>query len=107
MRLIPTALRAIPSFFTRTSAANDLLESVMYFAVQSDMNNTKRAIAATELLLISPAVLFMTALFVRSVQPQQYEPAHIAQQIVMSYSAWPHVGLWILLIALPFAVLII
>jgi len=69
------------------------------------MNTMKRAIAATELLLIFPAALFMTALFVRNLQPQQYEPAHTAQQIVLWYSVRPRVGLWVLLIALPLAVL--
>ena len=66
-----------------------------------------RSLAALELLLVFPAVLFMTALFARSVQPQQYEPAHIAQRIVDWYSARPHVGLWVLLIALPLLVLVI
>ena len=70
------------------------------------MNNVKRAIAATEVLLIFPAALFMTALFVRNLQPMQYEPAHTAQRIVMWYSAWPHAGLWVLLMALPLAVLV-
>ncbi len=69
------------------------------------MNTVKRIVAATELLLIFPAALFMTALFVRNLQPQQYEPAHTAQQIVMWYAARPRIGLWVLLIALPFAVL--
>jgi ABC-type Fe3+ transport system permease subunit len=65
----------------------------------------KRTIAATEVLLIFPAVLFMTGLFVRNVQPQQYEPAATAQRIVMWYAGrqWT---LWVLLIALPFAVLV-
>src|ERR1700737_5394579 len=71
------------------------------------MNTIKRTIAATELLLIFPAVVFMTALFVRELQPLQYEPAHTAQQIVNWYAVRPRVGLWVLLIALPFAVLII
>ena len=70
------------------------------------MQTLKRAIAATELILIVPAALFMTALFVRNVQPLQYEPAHTAQRIVMWYAARPHVGLWVLLIALPFVVLV-
>ncbi len=69
------------------------------------MNTVKRVVAATELLLIFPAALFMTALFVRNLQPQQYEPAHTAQQIVMWYAARPRIGLWVLLIALPLAVL--
>jgi hypothetical protein len=65
-----------------------------------------RWLAAVELLLIFPAVLFMTALFVRNIQPQQYEPAHTAQRIVALYSARPHVGLWLLLMAMPLAVLV-
>jgi len=69
------------------------------------MQTLKRAIAATELILIVPAALFMTALFVRNLQPLQYEPAHTAQRIVMWYAARPHVGLWVFLIALPFVVL--
>jgi hypothetical protein len=70
------------------------------------MKTIRRSIAAAELLLIFPAVLFMTALFMRSVQPLQYEPAHTAQQVVAWYAARPHIGLWLLLIALPLAVLI-
>jgi hypothetical protein len=68
------------------------------------MNTPKRA-AAAQLLLIFPAVLFMGALVVRELQPLQHEPAHTAQRIVMWYSArmWT---LWVLLIALPFAVLV-
>jgi hypothetical protein len=69
------------------------------------MNTTKRGVAAAHLLLIFPAVLFMGALVVRSLQPLQNEPAHTAQRIVMWYSGrqWT---LWVLLIALPSAVLV-
>jgi hypothetical protein len=70
------------------------------------MTVIKRAIAATDLLLIFPAALFMTALFVRNLQPLQYEPAHTAQRIVTWYADRPRIGLWVLLIALPLAVLI-
>ena len=71
------------------------------------MKRHQSALAAAEVLLVFPAVLFMTALFVRDVQPQQYEPAHTAQRIVDWYAASPHVGLWLLLIAMPLAVLCI
>jgi hypothetical protein len=71
------------------------------------MKTIRRSLAALELLLVFPAVLFMTALFARSIQPGVYEPAHTAQRIVDWYASSPHVGLWILLIALPLAVLII
>jgi len=70
------------------------------------MRLPKYTIATTELLLIFPAVLFMTALFVRNLQPLQYEPAHTAQQIVTWYAARPHIGLWVLLSGLPSAVLL-
>jgi hypothetical protein len=59
-----------------------------------------------ELLLIFPAALFMTALFVRNLQPPQYEPAYTAQQIVTWFAVRPRTGLWGLLIALPLTVLI-
>jgi hypothetical protein len=70
------------------------------------MNLSRRAIAAMELLLIFPAALFMTALFVRNLQPLQYQPAHTAEQIVTWYAVRPRIGLWGLLIGMPFAVLV-
>ncbi|HTX65082.1 MAG TPA: hypothetical protein VMD31_04880 [Opitutaceae bacterium] len=70
------------------------------------MKLLKHPVAALEVLLVTPAVLFMTALFVRDLQPQQFEPARSAQQIVAWYAARPRVGLWGLLIGLPFAVLV-
>jgi hypothetical protein len=70
------------------------------------MSIVKRTIAATELALVFPAALFMTAVFVRSLQPLEYEPAHTAQRIVDWYAVRPRIGLWILLIALPLAVLV-
>ncbi len=66
---------------------------------------TRRSLAAAELVLVFPAALFMTALFVRNLQPQQYEPAHSAQRIVEWYAARPHAGLWVLMIALPLVVM--
>jgi hypothetical protein len=63
-----------------------------------------RSFAAAELVLVFPAALFMTALFVRNLQPQQYEPARTAQRIVEWYAARPHVGLWVLMMALPLIV---
>jgi hypothetical protein len=71
------------------------------------MKSILRSVAALELLFVFPAVLFMSALFARSIQPLQYEPARTAQRIVDWYAARPHVGLWLLLIALPLSVLVI
>src|SRR5690349_18056539 len=70
------------------------------------MHTVKRSIATTELLLIFPAALFMTALFMRNLQSLQDEPAQTAQRIVMWYAnrQWT---LWVLLIAMPLGVLVI
>lgn len=66
-----------------------------------------RTIAAAELLLLFPAALFMTALFVRTLTPVKNEPARTAHRIVMLYASSVHVGLWVMLIALPLIVLAI
>jgi hypothetical protein len=69
--------------------------------------NTKRSLAALELLLIFPASLFMAALFVRNVQPPAYEPAHAAQRLVDWFATHTFLALDMFLIALPFAALVI
>lgn len=68
------------------------------------MKTLTRLIAVSELLLILPAVLFMSALVIRNLGPQ-YELAHNAQRVITWYSGqmWT---LWVLLLALPFAVLV-
>ena len=71
------------------------------------MNTIKRTIVAAELLLIFPAALFMTALFVRNLQPAQYEPAHTARRLVEWFSARPLLGLDVFLVALPLAAFVI
>jgi hypothetical protein len=79
-----------------------------YFAMQSiEMKVLRRSLAAVEVTLILPAVLFMTALFLRSIQPTEFQPSHSAQQIVDWYAGRPHLGLWVLLIALPMMVVTI
>jgi len=73
-----------------------------------NMKTLKAGIAAAEIVLVFPAALFFTALFARNLQPMQYEPAHSAQRIVVWYSTRPvWFGLWTLLMALPFAVLVV
>ncbi len=69
------------------------------------MSTNRSIIAATELVLIFPAALFLTAVVAQDLQPLQYEPAHTAQQIVTWYSVrlWT---LWVLLISLPLAALL-
>lgn len=68
----------------------------------------KRAIAATELLLLLPAAIFMAAIVLRNVTPLPNEPALTAQRIVMWYAHLPpQIGLWLLLSAMPFAVVVL
>ena len=84
-----------------------LLRVVVTLLYKVLMKTKRSAIAAgTELLLIFPAALFMAALFVRNIQPLQYEPAHTAQQIVNWYASRLHIGLWGLLIGMPLVVLV-
>jgi hypothetical protein len=71
------------------------------------MNATRRYIATLEFLFVFPASLFMMALFLRNIQPPQYEPAQTAGRLVDWFSARPHLGLDVCLIALPFAALAI
>src|SRR3954463_14476348 len=71
------------------------------------MNAVKRTLATMELLLVLPAALFMTALFVRNLQPAPYEPAQTARRLVEWFSARPLLGLDVFLIALPFAAFVI
>ncbi len=71
------------------------------------MSHWKRSLAAAELLLILPSTLFMTALFVRNLQPIRYEPAATAQRIVDWYAARPQIALWGFLMAFPLVVLLI
>jgi predicted membrane-bound mannosyltransferase len=68
----------------------------------------KRAIAATEVVLILPAAVFMAAILVRNVTPLPKEPAATAQRVVLWYAHLPpQVGLWGLLSLLPLAVLVV
>lgn len=70
------------------------------------MQTLKRLIATTELLLIFPSTLFMAAIFARDVAPP--EPARAAEAIVKWYTSGPvWFNLWVLLMALPLAVIVI
>jgi hypothetical protein len=71
------------------------------------MNTLKRALATMELVLVLPAALFMTALFVRNLQPAPYEPAQTARRVVDWYSARALLGLDVFLIAMPCAAFVI
>lgn len=65
-----------------------------------------RYVAFTELVLIFPAVVFMSALFVQNLQPPPFEPAQTARRVIAWFSVRPLLGLDVFLIALPLAVFI-
>jgi hypothetical protein len=69
------------------------------------MRARERLVAAAQLFLIFPALLFMGSLVVRNLSPLQGGMVHAGQQIVMWYAErmWT---LWVLLIALPLGVLV-
>ncbi len=77
----------------------------LYYKVK--MKKIGRAIALLELLLVFPAALFMTALFVRNCQPPPYEPAQTARRLVDWYAARPFLCLDIFLIAMPLVAFVI
>jgi hypothetical protein len=65
------------------------------------MKTMTRSIAAFEILFVFPAVLFMTSLVVRSIQPTQYEPAKTAARLIDWFSHHLLLGLYVSLIAMP------
>lgn len=71
------------------------------------MNAIKRTIASTEWLLVLPGSLFMAALFIRSAQPQKYEPSNTAQRLVDWFSLRPFLALDVFLIMMPLAAFVI
>ena len=80
------------------------LASAEAFCYTARMRTVTRLVAAMQLALILPAMLFLTAVLVGTGDPPQYEFAHIAQRIVLWYQVqWK---LWVLLLALPLAGLV-
>ena len=71
------------------------------------MGFTNDVIAALALALVCPAVLFVTALFLRQVLPLESEPARSAERIVMWYAAHPQLALWVLLLLLPLSAFVL
>jgi hypothetical protein len=67
------------------------------------MNMIMYAIAVTEWVLVFPAALFMTAVFVQS----GFERAETARRLVGWFSTHVFLGLYIFLIAMPLAALVI
>ncbi|HWD00367.1 MAG TPA: hypothetical protein VG456_26600 [Candidatus Sulfopaludibacter sp.] len=69
------------------------------------MRTLIRLAATVQLLLIFPAALFLTAVLLDGGDAPRYDLARFAHRIVMWYSArmW---ALWLLLLALPLAVLL-
>ncbi len=66
----------------------------------------KRTVAASALLLFSPAAFFVAMPLLQSIQPQELGQVHSANRLVMWYvGLTQHIGLLGLLIALPLTVL--
>ena len=97
--------RARRATMTLSASVAPALADALALCYKALMRTVTRLVAAMQLALIFPAALFMTAVLVGVGDPPQYDLARIAQRIVMWYSArlWT---LWLLLLALPFAVLV-
>ena len=71
------------------------------------MGLTNDVVAAWALVLIGPAVLFVTALVIRRVPPPESEPARSAERILRWYAAHPQLALWGFLFLLPLSAFIL
>jgi hypothetical protein len=71
------------------------------------MSLTNDVIAVWAFVLVGPAVLFVTALFLRRIPPAHREPARTADRIAMWFAAHPQLGLWVLLLLLPFGAFVL
>jgi hypothetical protein len=70
------------------------------------MTLTNDVIAALALALVSPAVVFVVALFLRQLRGASAEP-RAADRIVAWYSAHAQLGLWVLLLLMPLAAFVL
>jgi hypothetical protein len=71
------------------------------------MSLTNDVIATWALALVCPALVFVMALFVRQVQPPDFEPARTAERILTWFAAHPQFGLWVVLLLLPLSAFIL
>jgi len=71
------------------------------------MSLTNDVVAAWALVLVAPAVLFVTALSLRQWPPPESQPARTADRIVKWYAAHPQFGLWVLLLLLPLSAFVL
>ena len=71
------------------------------------MSLTNDLIAACAFALVSPALLFVAALFVRQVFPPESEPARVSARIVSWYASHPQLALWVLLLLCPLSAFVI
>jgi cytochrome b561 len=71
------------------------------------MSLTNDVVAAWAAVLVGPAVLFVTALFVSRVPPPESQPARTANRIIRWYAAHPGLALWVLLLALPLSAFVL
>lgn len=68
---------------------------------------TPALVSMLAVLLVLPAVTFLTAAMVRSMQPSQYQPAHAAQAVFDAFAALPAAAVWALLRLAPLVALVL
>ena len=71
------------------------------------MSLTNDVVAAWALALVCPALVFVTALYVRQLQQLESEPARTADRIVAWFAAHPQFGLWVVLLLFPLSAFIL
>ncbi len=66
---------------------------------------TPALVSILAILLVLPAVTFLSAALIRGLQPPQYQPAHAAQVIFDAFAALPSGAVWLLLGLAPLVAL--
>ena len=71
------------------------------------MSVTNDIIAALAFVLVGPALLFVTALFLRNVPPADSEMARFAERVVTWYAVHPQFALWVLFVLFPLSAFVL
>jgi hypothetical protein len=71
------------------------------------MSFTNDVVAGWTLVLVSPAILFLAALFVRQVTPPASPLTRTSERIVKWYASHPQLALWGLLFFLPLSAFVL
>jgi len=71
------------------------------------MSLTNDVIAAWALALVCPALLFLTAVYLRQLRPLESEPSRTAERVIAWFGEHPQFGLWVVLLLFPLSAFVL